>query len=85
MLRWMCGVREKDRISNEKIKGTTKVVEMSKKAQERQLQWYGHESRKKLEEWQVQETLDGMHSDGHEEKEYKKGNTSTQRRMEMAG
>ena len=42
MLRWMCGVTKMDRITNERIRGTTKVVEMSKKAQERRLQWYGH-------------------------------------------
>ena len=42
MLRWMCGVTKMDRIRNERIRGTTKVVEVSKKAQERRLMWYGH-------------------------------------------
>ena len=46
MLRWMCGVTKMDRITNERIRGTTKVVEMSKKAQERRLQWYGHVMRR---------------------------------------
>ncbi|XP_063610714.1 uncharacterized protein LOC134784544 [Penaeus indicus] len=39
MLRWMCGVTKLDKIRNERIRGTTKVVETSKKVQERRLQW----------------------------------------------
>ncbi|XP_066974261.1 uncharacterized protein [Macrobrachium rosenbergii] len=46
MLRWMCGVTKMDRIKNERTRGTTKVVELSKKAQERGLQWYGHVMRR---------------------------------------
>ena len=37
MLRWMCGVTRKDRIRNEKIRGTLKVGEISSKMQERRL------------------------------------------------
>lgn len=46
MLRWMCGVTRLDNISIERIRGTTKVVEVSKKVQERRLQWYGHVKRR---------------------------------------
>ena len=42
MLRWMCGVTMKDKIRNEQIRGTVKVIELSKKMQERRLNWYGH-------------------------------------------
>ena len=35
MLRWMSGVTKMDRIRNERIRGTTKVGEISKKIQER--------------------------------------------------
>lgn len=42
MLRWMCGVTRRDRVRNERVRGTTKVTEISKKIQERRLQWYGH-------------------------------------------
>ena len=31
-----------DRIRNERNRGTTKVLEISKKVQERRLKWYGH-------------------------------------------
>ncbi|KAL1457438.1 hypothetical protein WDU94_007671 [Cyamophila willieti] len=42
MLRWSCGVTRMDRIRNEVIRIKIKVTEMSKKIQERRLQWYGH-------------------------------------------
>ena len=34
------------RIRNERIRGTTKVGEISKKVQESRLKWYGHVSRR---------------------------------------
>ena len=49
MLRWMCGVTDSDRIRNERIRGTVKVGEISKKVQECRLKWYGHVMRKKEE------------------------------------
>ena len=41
MLRWIIGVTKLDRIRNERISGTSKVGEMSKKVQESRLK-YGH-------------------------------------------
>ena len=41
-LRWMSGVTKLDRIRNERIRGTTKLGEISKKLQESRLKWYGH-------------------------------------------
>ena len=38
----MCGVTRLDKIRNEKIRVTTKVVEIPKKVQERKMPWYGH-------------------------------------------
>ena len=49
MLRWMNGVTKLDRIRNEKIRGTTKVGEISKKVQESGLKWYGHVLRREDE------------------------------------
>ena len=49
MLRWMIGVTKMDRIRNERIRGTTKVGEISKKVQESRLKWYGHVSRREDE------------------------------------
>ena len=46
MLRWMCGVTKLDKIRNERIRGTTKVGETTKKVQQRRLKWYGHVTRK---------------------------------------
>ena len=41
MLPWMCRVTRLDKIRNERIRGTTKVREITKKVQERRLKWYG--------------------------------------------
>ena len=46
MLRWTCGVTRLDKIRKEKIRGTTKVGEISKKVQERRMRWYGHVMRR---------------------------------------
>ena len=46
ILRWMSGVSRLDRIRNERIRGTTKVGEISKKVQESRLKWIGHVSRR---------------------------------------
>ncbi|KAI5735640.1 hypothetical protein M8J77_020866 [Diaphorina citri] len=49
MLRWMCGVTRMDRIRNTRIRGTVKVTEISRKIQERRLQWFGHVERRDQE------------------------------------
>lgn len=46
MLRWMCGATKIDKIRNERIRGKTKVGEISKKVQESRLRWYGHVMRR---------------------------------------
>ena len=49
MLRWMSGVTKLDRIRNERIRGTTKVGEISKKVQESRLKCRGHIFRREEE------------------------------------
>ena len=50
ILRWTCaGVTRLDKIRNEKIRGTTKVGEISKKVQKRRMRWYGHVMRRDAE------------------------------------
>ena len=49
MLRWMSGVTKLDRIRNARIRGTTKVGEISKKVQESWLKWYIHVLRREEE------------------------------------
>ena len=57
MLRWMCGVTRRDKIRNEHIRGTTRVVQASKKITEKRQKWYGHVRRMK-EEHIVRRMLD---------------------------
>ena len=57
MLRWMCGVTRRDTIRNEHIRGTTRVVQASKKITEKRLKWNGHVRRMK-EEHIVRRMLD---------------------------
>ena len=49
ILRWTSGVTKLDTIRNERIRGTTKVGEISKKVQESRLKWYGHVLRREDE------------------------------------
>ena len=49
MLRWMCGVTRRDKIRNEHNRGTTRVVQASKKITEKRPKWYGHVRRMKEE------------------------------------
>ena len=46
MLRWVYGVTNMDRIRHERIRGITKVGEISKKVQKRRIKWYGYMMRK---------------------------------------
>ena len=45
MLRWMCGVTKLDKIRNERIRGTTKVGEITNSPGTK-LKWYGHVMRR---------------------------------------
>ena len=49
MIRWMSGVTNLNRIRHERIRGTTKVGEISKKVQESRLKWYEHVLRREEE------------------------------------
>ena len=46
---WMCGVTRRDKIRNEHIRGTTRVVQAYRKIKEKLLKWYGHVRRMKEE------------------------------------
>ena len=57
VLRWMCGVTRMDKVRNEHIRGTTRVVQAFKKITEKRLKRFGHVRRMK-EEHIVRRMLD---------------------------
>ena len=71
MLRWMSGVTKLDRIIHERIRGTRKVGEISKKVLESRLKWYGHVLRR--EDECVGKRVMGMEVPGKEGDEDKSG------------
>ena len=46
MLRWMCGVENKDQIRNEHVRAPEKVAPVTKKITEKRLKWYGYVKRR---------------------------------------
>ena len=53
MPRWMLGVTLRDKVRNEHIRGSVKVIEVSRKVQEARLRWFGHIMRREDEEQHV--------------------------------
>ena len=49
MLMWMLGVTRRDKVRNSLIRGTAKITEVTKKVQERRMQWFGHIKRREEE------------------------------------
>ncbi|XP_068247671.1 uncharacterized protein [Palaemon carinicauda] len=49
ILRWMSGMTRKDIIKNDEFRGSTNVLEISKKVQEGRMRWYGHVGRHTME------------------------------------
>ena len=41
ILRWMCGVRKRDKIRNEHVRGSVKVASVTKKITDKRLKRYG--------------------------------------------
>ncbi|XP_068209245.1 uncharacterized protein [Palaemon carinicauda] len=72
MLRWLCGVKRRDKIRNEVIMGTTGVRELSDKIQESRLSWYGHVMRR--DEHYIRRRLMKMEVTGSEKERGTKAN-----------
>ena len=50
MVRWMCGVKWKDRISNKELR-EARIVDITSLLQQNRLRWYGHVLRKDDNNW----------------------------------
>ena len=77
----MSGVAKLDRIRNERIRGTTKVGEISTKVQESRLKWYGHVLRRKDE--YVGKRVMGMEVPGKRRRGRPKRNDLSERELSV--
>ena len=51
MVRWMCGVRLKNRISSEELNGRLGIVKIMEIVRQGRLRWFGHLERKGNDDW----------------------------------
>ena len=51
MVRWMCGIKLKDRVSNKELRERLGIVDMISVLQQNSLRWYGHVLRKEDNDW----------------------------------
>jgi len=42
MVRWMCGIKLKDRVSDKELRGRLEIVDMILVVQQNRLRWYAH-------------------------------------------
>ena len=51
MVRWMCGVRLRNRIPSEKLNGRLGIVRITESVRRGRLRWFGHLERKDNDDW----------------------------------
>ena len=51
MVRWMCGVKWKDRVSNKELREILGIVDITSLLQQNRLRWYGHVLQKEDNDW----------------------------------
>ena len=51
MVRWMCGVKLKDTVSNKELRERLGIVDIMSLLQQNRLRWYGHVLRKEDNDW----------------------------------
>jgi len=51
MVRWMCGVRLKDRLPSKELRERLGIVDITLVLQQNRLRWYGHVLRKDDDDW----------------------------------
>ena len=85
MLRWMCGVTRMDRVRNERIRGTTKVGEISKKMQNRTLKRDEEYVQKRLMRMDVEERKKERKTEVEVDGQYKCGPHGEGNRKQQVG
>jgi len=51
MVRWMCGIKLKDRLPSKKLRGWLGIDDIALVLQQNRLRWYGHVLRKDDDDW----------------------------------
>ena len=51
MVRWMCGIMLKDRVSNKELRERLEIVDITSLLQQNRLQWFGNVLRKDDNDW----------------------------------
>ena len=51
MVRWMCGVKLKDRVSNKELRERLGIADITSLLQQNRLRWYGHVLQKDDNDW----------------------------------
>ena len=51
MVRWMCGVKLKDRLPSKELRERLGVDDIALVLQQNRLHWYGHVLRKDVDDW----------------------------------
>jgi len=51
MVRWMCGVKLKDRFSSKELRERLGIDDIALVLQQNRLRWYGHMQRKEDDDW----------------------------------
>jgi len=51
MVRWMCGVKLKDRLPSKELRGRLGIDDIALMLQQNRLHWYGHVLRKEDDDW----------------------------------
>jgi len=51
MVRWMCGVKQQDRVPSKELRGRLGLDDIISVLQQNRLRWYGHELQKEDNDW----------------------------------
>ena len=63
MVRWMCGVKLKDRLLSKELRERLGIDDIALILQQNRLRWYGHVLRKDDDDWSMKLRVQGQEED----------------------